>query len=279
MNDPLGDWISVTKLWGADLTMCRGAEADDLERDAVDAVAFVLVVEGSIIIEVGGARDALNAGEVALLVEGTAHRIMSTSTEHPPTLLLGNYEGSRCPVTSLWAGHENIIHVDNAAAENTPELGMISSLLVTELSQKRAGAEPMVGGLLDSLIVAILRAAIHTPASGSWLRGVKDPIVGAALDSIHREPSHPWTISELAKQCGVSRSLFSKRFTECMDESPMQYVRRWRMSLATRLMRDESLELEEIANLVGYTSQYAFSRAFKDVTGSPPGQFRRSIIL
>ena len=49
MNDPLGDWISVTKLWGADLTMCRGAEADDLERDAVDAVAFVLVVEGSII--------------------------------------------------------------------------------------------------------------------------------------------------------------------------------------------------------------------------------------
>lgn len=277
MSDMLSDWISVTRPWGAELKLARDAEGKVFERAAADAVALVIVVEGAATLEVEGEQLALGAGEIALLIQGPAHRLITAprADGRANTLLVGLYGGSRCPVTSMWAGSADVVRLDAEATASVPILHALIPLLVAELEAPDNGADPMIGRLLDALMVGVMRAAVRMSGEGSWLHGIDDAVLRPAIQAVHADPSGDWTLERLARVSGVSRSLFSQRFSERMNETPMGYVRRWRMSLAARLLMDEALDLDDVAKRVGYKSQYAFSRTFKRVVGEPPGQFRR----
>ena len=277
MSDTLSDWISVTRPWGAELKLAREVEGSAFERAAADAVAFVIVVEGRATLEVEGASMTLGAGEVVLLIQGPAHRLITAplADGRATTLLVGLYEGSRCPVTSMWAGSADVVRIDAEATARVPAIQAIIPLLVAELEAPDDGGDPMVSGLLDALMVGIVRAAVRVSGEGSWLAGIDDAVLSPAIQAVHADPSGDWTLERLARVAGVSRSLFSQRFSDHMNETPMGYVRRWRMSLAARLLMDEALDLDDVARQVGYKSQYAFSRTFKRIVGEPPGQFRR----
>lgn len=271
MNSPMTDWISVTRPWNADLKLVEGPVSVTCEAAA--AVAFALLVEGHATVRVGERQFDLGPGEVVLLVRGAAHQIDAAGST---TLLAGAIGGSRCPITSLWSGEPDVIHLDAQAVAEVSALRPLTSLLVAELRTPQAGLEPMTAGLFDALLVAILRGTTRARHGSSWLRGLDDPLAAPALQAIHRAPDAAWTLDRLAKISGVSRSLFARRFSECVGESPMAYVRRWRMSLAARLLvSDRDRPLESVARDVGYTSQFAFSRAFKQVLGQAPGRFRR----
>jgi len=111
---------------------------------------------------------------------------------------------------------------------------------------------------------------------GGWLAGLNDPHVGRALALLHASPERPWTVEELAQQVAISRAAFAKRFVELVGETPMQYLAGWRMHLARRLLREGTLGLAQIGSRVGYESEAAFNRAFKQQVGVPPGSWRRS---
>ena len=269
------DWIAVTRPWPSELTLVEGPIA--LTRDAVSAVAFTLVAEGNATFCVGNHRFELKSGEGVLLIRGTAHQIDASAS----TLLLsGVLGGSRCPATSLWAGEPDIVHLPTRAVSQVSSLRPLIDLLVSELRRPGPGLEPMRDGLLDALLVAMLRATMRAQQGSSWLRGLDDPMVAPTLEAVHASPDEAWTLDGLARISGASRSLFARRFTECVGESPMAYVRRWRMALAARLLvADRHRPLESVARDVGYISQYAFSRAFKSVMGESPGRFRRQRIV
>jgi AraC-like DNA-binding protein len=97
-----------------------------------------------------------------------------------------------------------------------------------------------------------------------------------ALREIHDRPSHSWTLVELARVAGASRSIFSERFQQSLATPPMQYLRRWRMLLAARLLAGSHVPLTRIAEEVGYRSDTAFSRAFRREYGAPPAAWRRA---
>lgn len=278
MPDPLSDWIAVTRPWGAELFLHHGDRAELLPRPAVDAVGLIVVVDGRAVLRVADRRLELATGSVVLLVDGAAHEVEALgAADAPAVLLLGAYGGSRCPVTSVWAGSDRLVHLDAATTAAVPTVRAIVDILVGEMGASAGGIEPMVGGLLDALMVAILRAATRAP-DGTWLRGADDAVAGPALRAMHRAPAEPWTLERLARVAGVSRSLFARRFATQVGESPMEYLRRWRMAMASRLLlSDADREIEAIARAVGYESQYAFSRAFKRVVGEPPGRFRRRL--
>jgi transcriptional regulator GlxA family with amidase domain len=111
--------------------------------------------------------------------------------------------------------------------------------------------------------------------SDGWLSGLKDPKIGKALMYIHTEPSRQIALDDLAKCAAMSRSAFTLRFTSCVGESPMQYLTRWRMSIASQMLRQTHKPMGEIAECVGYSSETAFQRAFKNIVGQPPGKWRR----
>jgi AraC family transcriptional regulator, alkane utilization regulator len=105
---------------------------------------------------------------------------------------------------------------------------------------------------------------------------LRDRFVGRALALLHQEPAHPWSVEELAKQVGLSRSALAERFVELLGQPPMQYLTRWRLSLAAQQLLTDGGALAQIAERVGYDSEAAFNRAFKREFGVPPATWRKS---
>jgi AraC-like DNA-binding protein len=113
------------------------------------------------------------------------------------------------------------------------------------------------------------------PGKAGWLAGVKDPEVGRALRMLHAQPGRPWTVEDLAREVGVSRSGLAQRFTELTGEAPMRYLAGWRIQLAKHLILQADLPIAEVADRVGYESEAAFNRAFKRHVGVPPVTWRK----
>ena len=149
--------------------------------------------------------------------------------------------------------------------------------LVEEAASGRVGSEAMLAKLSEALFVDTLRryvAGLPEQQTG-WLAGARDPVVGKSLGLLHKQVDHPWTIADLAKKVGLSRSALVERFTRYLSEPPMTYLTRWRLQLAARALAKTPKGVAEIASDVGYESEAAFNRAFKREFGLPPARYRR----
>jgi AraC-like DNA-binding protein len=113
------------------------------------------------------------------------------------------------------------------------------------------------------------------PENVGWLAGLRDDAVGRALAKLHERPAHGWSLDELAREVGISRSVLAERFAHFVGVPPMQYLAQWRMQLAATLLSSTSMSLAEIAERVGYGSETALSRAYKRWVGVAPADWRR----
>jgi AraC-like DNA-binding protein len=151
-------------------------------------------------------------------------------------------------------------------------------LLAYEINTARAGTAIVLDRLLDVVFVHIVRAwlgsaeAEHMPAS--WLRALRDPVTAAALTALHAEPARGWTLDALARVAATSRATLARRFPDLVGDTPAGYLTRWRMDLAAQRLRTTTDPIGPIARSVGYTSEYAFNRAFARTTGLAPGRYR-----
>ena len=92
---------------------------------------------------------------------------------------------------------------------------------------------------------------------------------------MHKTPAHPWTVEDLARRVGLSRTRFAERFRHFLGEPPMAYLARWRVKLGAEILQSTEDSVAEVAATVGYGSEAAFNRAFKREFDCPPAQFRR----
>jgi AraC-like DNA-binding protein len=138
------------------------------------------------------------------------------------------------------------------------------------------GGPVVLAKLSEVLFVETLRRYMSQlpPEQTGWLAGARDPEVGGALALLHREPSHPWTIADLAHAVGVSRSVLADRFRRFLGEPPMSYLGRWRLRLGAQILQTSSRSVAQVASEVGYESEAAFNRAFKREFGEPPARYR-----
>ena len=148
---------------------------------------------------------------------------------------------------------------------------------VGEANGSNAGSGLVLARLSEVLFVETLRRYISAlpPGQIGWLAGARDPIIGQALALLHKEPAHPWTISNLARRIGLSRTRLAERFREFLGESPMAYLAQWRLKLGAEILQSTEDSVAEVAAAVGYGSAAAFNRAFKREFDCPPAQFRR----
>jgi transcriptional regulator GlxA family with amidase domain len=163
---------------------------------------------------------------------------------------------------------------------NAPHAGWLQLLmdtLVLETRRSQAGSGPLVDRLMDILFIQAVRAHVGMlggPDAG-WLAAMRDPHVSAAIGAIHRDPAQAWTVARLAGLVGMSRTAFATRFALLLGESPMKYLTRFRLAQAIDHLRGGRMSLASIAERVGYSSDVAFSKAFKRHLGIGPGAFRR----
>ncbi|WP_090930099.1 AraC family transcriptional regulator [Nonomuraea jiangxiensis] len=204
----------------------------------------------------------------------------SASVDGPPTtvLLCGGYRLDPGLAHPILADLPDMIYLPARLGLRT-EVRTAVELLGAEIRRPRLGADTVVSSLLDLLLLYILRAWFDAERGhcevGGWARALADPGVSAALDAVHRDPAHPWTVQELGALAGLSRAAFSRRFSTLVGRSPLAYVTWWRLATAARLLRQSEAALGEIAARVGYGSEFAFATAFKREHGMAPGRYRR----
>jgi AraC-like DNA-binding protein len=193
----------------------------------------------------------------------------------PPTgvLFCGAYrfEGDLC--APLLDALPDIVRLRPAAGSS---LRTTIDLLAAETDGDGPGQQALLDRLLDVALVQALRAHLlgAGDAAPGWFRALNDPALAGALHAFHADPARPWTVAELAAHAHLSRTSFARRFTEVLEQPPLQYVSEWRMALAKERLRDTGDSLAAIAATVGYASEFSFAAAFKRHTGIAPGRWR-----
>ena len=171
----------------------------------------------------------------------------------------------------------HFIYISADDIQNNPQLDRLLQLIVGESSVDKIGHSVATSRLIDVLLVYLIRHWVGSQESDthSWISALEDPKLGPAIELIHKYPEQKWDVDKLAQTVFMSRSAFSKRFTESTGCSPGVYVVRWRMDLAAKLLRETHSSIQNIANNVGYESETSFSKSFKKYRSISPAQYRK----
>lgn len=198
-------------------------------------------------------------------------------TGEPCELIIGRFSFDPVAAEPLVAPMPPLVHVPLAKAHAELLQGTLA-LMGKEASQDGLGARFVVDRLTDALFVQAMRAFFSGGCSSpGWITALADRRVAQAIHAVHADLARPWTVADLAREAGVSRSSFAAAFTSAVGESPLDYVTNWRIYRAKVLLASSDESLTEIAQRVGYDSDTALSRAFKRKVGMPPGEFRKAM--
>ncbi len=281
------------------------AKAPYLSPEAGHLIIYHFLTEGRAYARLpDGRREELTAGDIVVFPHGDPHLLGNGSPAKPVDSLQKFAEnlsqglklarfGGGGEITRFVCGYLACeprlsdvflvglpkilkVHVANEPSGQWLENSIRFS--VGEVNGSNAGSGLVLAKLSEVLFVETLRRYINTlpPDQTGWLAGARDPIIGRALALLHKDPEHPWTISDLARRIGLSRTRLAERFRHFLGESPIAYLAQWRLKLGAEILQSTEDSVAEVAAAVGYGSEAAFNRAFKREFGCPPAQFRRN---
>ncbi|NWC94130.1 helix-turn-helix transcriptional regulator [Pseudomonas sp. IPO3778] len=212
------------------------------------------------------------AGTLAnLLIMESSTTSWARYSEEYGTLLAQNFD-TDIPGKRFW----EIVEGDKVTQANLDEL---SEFCACNIPSSRAECQQLASSQIAQLMfVELLRA--HLAASGAfpvgWLRALGDSRLAPSLRLMHQAPERDWKLEALASACAMSRTTFSVRFKASVGRTPFAYLIEWRMRLAERALRESDLSVAGVGQSLGYTSESAFSHAFKRVVGRAPRSYRAS---
>lgn len=167
----------------------------------------------------------------------------------------------------------------DATSQRYLELMPILTAMEQEARTGRMGNAGILARLADVVVAVIVRGWVECGCgnSSAFVTALREPKLSRAILALHRHPGRDWTVAELAAESGLSRSVFAKRFQEMIGIAPLHYAAELRMRIARTWLAYERMSIENVADKLGYTSQAAFSRAYKRIVGVPPGYSRRAV--
>ena len=270
-------------------------------------ILYHYVVEGELLIRVGsegGGDLRLGAGDVVLLPRNDVH-LVGSDLSLPPVAgadiiqppkdggLFSIHHGGNGRRTQMICG---FLGCD--CTDENPVLSTLPALLrldaeqggaaewirsnfqyaAEEVASGRPGSETVLAKLSELLFVEAVRRYAEALPQGQtgWLAGLRDPYVARVLALLHHDITRAWTVDEISREVGLSRSALADRFISLIGMPLMHYLASWRMQLASQKLRNSSASLAQVADSVGYGSEAAFSRAFKKTFGTAPATWRRS---
>ena len=307
-SDLISELLTGMRLRGVQYRRIQTGPSFGISLNARPGHAYFhyLAVGSAVLRTEDGALHELSAGQAVFLPQGAAHQLLSSPDA--PTRDISFFESAPlgdtvsavnlCPTTSaipsaiLFYGcmqfdlggmqglgplMPGLMTVD-AMSDRYPGLMPILAAMKGEICSGRIGFAGILARLADVVAAMIVRGWVECGcdyASG-LVAALRDPRLARAILALHRHPGRNWTVSELAEECNSSRSVFAERFQATIGTPPLRYATELRMRLASQWLIQERLPIETVAQNLGYTSQAAFSRAFKRITGQPPGVSRQS---
>ncbi|WP_299692203.1 AraC family transcriptional regulator [uncultured Tateyamaria sp.] len=146
---------------------------------------------------------------------------------------------------------------------------------------EEAGGQRMGGDLIalkmsETILAQAIRTFIEGNDASAWgLGAFADKNLSRALDAFHKAPANSWTVETLAQVAGMSRTSFAVQFQKAMGITPIDYVTKWRMEIAKKILVTPGSSLTDAAESAGYASDSAFARTFKKETAMSPAEYRK----
>lgn len=260
---------------------------------------FHIIAEGDCCFKCEGQESkVLTAGDILIFPNGTAHWLAHTAgssklngqdvvssimqgrsvfqtEDTATTLICGHFEFDRTVDHPFLTSLPDIIHIKNIEEGDFPWILNIANLLITETQTDSTGSSVIVERLAEALFISAIRYYISQHHSQPFLAALYDQKISTTLQLIHASPEKDWSLDNLSKEAGMSRTSFANHFRNKVGQTPMHYLTKWRMLIARRILEESQESISDIAERVGYGSEPAFSRAFKKVVNETPARFRR----
>lgn len=281
---------------------------------AEHVIEYHLFLKGEAWVAIDGEQPLrVGAGDIVMLPHGDAHVVSSAPGLQPKAgdERLFRMRGDALPLPVTYRGNmvepgllppedtSNVIVCGFIACDLRPFNPLINALprllhlpaegirawvapmlehAASESGAGRAGGAVLLQRVSEMVFVDGARRYLDTlpPQTQGWLGALRDRQVGRVLALMHASPAEPWTLEELGRKVGISRSALHERFVALTGMAPMQYLANWRMQCGARLLREGNASVATVALEVGYDSEAAFARAFKRATGLPPAAWRRA---
>ncbi len=260
-------------------------------------VPYHYVRRGRLVVRLpGGAPMSVEAGTMVLFPRNDAH-IICSSPEVPPTPAERIFtsdgkqgtnvvriagEGAECALYCGWLGVDDqeqalvaALPAVIAARCDGEARGAFLSSSLRYAAEELSGNPTMVARLSQLFFEEAVSRYLETlpDEEEEHLAGLRDPAVGRALKLLHEPGGAQVTLTSLAREAGVSRTVLMERFVRIFGEPPMRYRQRWQLRRAAQRLRDGS-RIADVAYESGFSNEAAFTRAFKRQYGLPPAAWR-----
>lgn len=191
-------------------------------------------------------------------------------------LICGHFGFDESMLHPIIATLPPLIHVKQPAGEGFSWITSLLTNLLNDPADELALHDPILFRLSEIVFILVLRTCLEQRSeSAIALTALADPHLGLALEAIHEHPETDWSLERLAEVAGLSRSLFAERFKRELTITPMRYVTEWRMQKARQLLREKTLTVSRVRRAIGYSSDAAFSRTYKEHFDITPGAQRK----
>lgn len=295
--DPLSDIIALLRPSAAVSKPISGRGRWGVHYAAHDAPGFTIILKGECWVSFEESPPTrLEAGDFLLLPSTPAFTLSShpgidcklrDPTDKPVRhgdpdgeadfeSIGGSFRIEQVNAPLLVALLPRFIHLP-ASEGRSGRLGSVIQLIEDECASPEPGRDMILQRLLEVLLVEALRwrGDVDSADRAGLLQGMRDQSLAQVLSAMHADVRTHWTVADLARVAGQSRSAFAARFSEVLGCGPIEYLTRWRMALAKDSLVRGAKTLDRIADEIGYESASAFSTAFRKRLGCPPGQYAR----
>jgi AraC-like DNA-binding protein len=261
-----------------------------LDSTGTTGTVFHLIGRGQAWVHREGEREPLvvRGGDLVMFPHGHWHQLSGTPRREAVRRLIVNGDGPfttvLCAMVEFEAAGVNpvvqtlppVIVVRSEDQNTSAELHALARLMLVEYEAGAAGRQGVLDRLAEVMFVLVLRHHMQrAPELEGFLAALKDERIARALSALHTTPGEDWRVDTLAREAGMSRTVFAERFAKLLGKTPMQYLAGWRMHLADEMLRVRRSSVAQIAERLGYQTETAFRRAFRRVRGVGPGDVRR----
>ena len=235
-------------------------------------VATVCIVADGRLVHGGAVSSSSGQGDLILMTRGpdTGEAVGELVAAEASGVMVCEFHFEAGTSNALVSSLPDLIFLSRA--EGAKWLESLAFYMVAEAGSYEPGASLMISRIIDLMVIRTLRtwAQRRGGQAQGWIRGLGDARIARVLQAVHHQPFQRWTIAELAALSGMSRSSLSARFAELVGVPPLRYLAQWRMVQARDMICGGRHRVGEVALLIGYESEAAFSRAYKAAFGHAP---------
>ncbi|MFU1932991.1 cupin domain-containing protein [Bordetella avium] len=282
--------------------LLQGAFAMRHEAAQPGEAAFHLLLAGQCRLQARqGPALILNEGDFVLLPHGSAHDLLdieATTARRPVPavveeagrlplrrntapeqqadvdLLCGRFSYDRGAGDLFARSLPGVLHVP--LAHHLPQLQPLIAMLRVEAASPLPGAAAVINALGQALLALALRAyGQREEVPANMLALAADSLIGPSVRAMIQDPGQAWTIETLGNKAAMSRATYARHFRSRAGMTVGEFLLRIRMMHASALLNHSQRSQRDIAEQVGYQSEAAFGKAFREIMGQTPGQWRR----